>query len=360
LKAYILYHAFIHNDQVSEFIPEPAIDTTSATSSTEVAKDSQKWGMRKLMDYWRRIDERQNKYEREKGNSKDSVFSSSDPPEKLHTWSDASTNSLDLKAISNFMANKDSDLVSERPQFLSLSSMHESNLLRQQIAKAAAASGARQASTSQDNAKDTADLTNNEQNEATVTLQSIAASREQRPALADLDWNQGDQRLATPPRTIPTDGPSHIDSSEVTREAAPEPYGSLQSDFSGLSSVTGATSCYYTSIMTASEMQNGESFSMTNEGDDDTGESTGSESCSSEEASDDEDEQDSRASPAPASAKPSDLQSFDDSSSTGHVAEEGRRFMMEELGLSGDDQTIVVVSQYNVPVVLLFVSQYIG
>ncbi|KAI8576040.1 hypothetical protein K450DRAFT_258604 [Umbelopsis ramanniana AG] len=296
--------------------------------------------MRKLMDYWRRIDERQTKYEREKGNPMDSVLSSSDSPEKLHTWSDTSTNSLDLRAISNFMANKDSAMASERPQFLSLSSMQESNLLRQQIAKAAAANGPRKASTSQDNAKDDADPSNHEQNEATVTLQSIAASREQRPALADLDWNQGDQRLATPPKTIPIDKPSHTDSSDVPRDAAPEPYGSLQSDFSGVSSATGATSCYYTSNMTASELQNEESFSMTNEGDDDTGSSTGSESCSSEGSDDD-----SRASPAPASAKPSDLQSYDESSLTGQAAEEGRRFMMEELGLSGDDQTIVVVSK---------------
>ncbi|KAI9290127.1 hypothetical protein BC943DRAFT_7061 [Umbelopsis sp. AD052] len=345
LKAYILYHAFIHNDQVSEFIPEPAIDTTSATTSAEAAKDSQKWSMRKLMDYWRRIDERQTNFEKERGNVLDSVFSSSDSPEKLHTWSDANTNSLDLRAFSNLMANKDSDLASERPQFLSLSSMHESNLLRQQIAKAAAN---RKASTSQDNnAKDNADLTNHEQNEATVTLQSIAASREQRPALADLDWSQGDQGLAISPQTIPIDNPSHADSDAVTRDAVPQPYGSLQSDFSGLSSVTGATSCYYTSNMTASELQNEESFSQTNEEDDeDTGSSTGSESCSSE-ASDD----DSRASPAPPSAKPSDLQSYDESSLTGQAAEEGRRFMMEELGLSGDDQTIVVVSKNELLVV---------
>jgi hypothetical protein len=340
LKAYILYHAFIHNDHVSEFIPEQAIDASSATSSTEVAKESQKWSMRKLMDYWRRIDERQRKYEGEKGNPLDSLLSS-EAPEKLHTWTDGNTNPLDLKAISNLISTKESDLASERPKFLSLSNMHESNLLRQQIAKAAAASSERDTS-SPNSPKEKADLSNNEQNEATVTLESIAVAREQRPALADLSWNQGEQQQTTPPRTIPTSKQSHVGSADVPRGAVHEPYGSLQSDFSGLSSVTGATSCYYTSAMTTSELQNDESSSMKNEGDD-TGESTGSESCSSDSSDDD---QDSRASPAEVSSKPSDLQSYDDNSLafTGHAAEEGRRFMMEELGLSGDDQTIVVVS----------------
>lgn len=316
------------------------MDKSSTQSAAEVAKDTQKWSMRKLVDYWRRLDERQNKYDREKGNALDSVFQSESSPEKGHTWSDGNINSLDLKALSNLMSTKESYLPTERPQFLSLTSMHEGNLLRHQIAKAAATttSGADE-STSQDKGK--TDLTNHEENEATVTLQSIAIAREQRPALADLDWSQGNERQATPPRAIRPD--NHQEATVVPAATASGGFGSLQSDFSGLSSVTGGTSCYYTSLMTASELQNEETFSLNNDGDD-TGESGSSASCSSD-SSDDENNR-------PSFAKPSDLKFLEDNAlnfSGQTVEDEGRRYMMEELGLSGDDQTIVVVSYHCFP-----------
>jgi hypothetical protein len=92
--------------------------------------------------------------------------------------------------------------------------------------------------------------------------------------------------------------------------------------------------------MTASELQNEETFSLNNDGDD-TGESESSASCSSD-SSDDENNRSSF-------AKPSDLKSLEDNGlnfSGQTVEDEGRRYMMEELGLSGDDQTIVVVSYH--------------
>lgn len=338
LKAYVLYHAYIHNDQVAEFIPEPSVETQPSQSSAEVAKDTQKWSMRKLVDYWRRLDERQTNYEREKGNPLDAVFPN-DSPEKGHTWSDSNINSLDLKVLSNLMSSKESDLAADRSQFLSLTSMHESNLLRHQVAKAAAAAAPSpkdEASTSQEKTK--SDVSNNEQNEATVTLESIAIAREQRPALADLDWSQSSVRQATRPRAMPSQHqPSQT--SEIPIVPPHGAYGSLQSDFSGLSSATGVTS-YYTSKMTASELQNEESLSVANDEDDDTGESGCSGSCSSD-SSDDE----SRA--ALALTKAPDVQTNEDPAMafSGPVADdESRRFMMEELSLSGDDQTIVVVS----------------
>lgn len=331
MKAYVLYHAFLHNHHVAEFIPEPVINKTLAQSSAEPTKDSQKWSMKKLVDYWRRLDERENTSERK--NAIDTSVNN-DTQDKLYTWSDANAASLDFKALSNFMATKGSNLSTERPQFLSLSSAHESNLLRNQIAKAAA----EMEGDSKSKELEDGEGSNHEKNEATVTLESIAVAREQRPALADLNWDQENQHAATSPKAIPSKTSSSTEKN-ATQHVPPGAYGSLQSEYSTLSYATGTTSCYYTSAMSQALNEENESVN-----DDDTGVSESFGSCSSDASEEDEE---SSTSNAVASPKSSNMASVD----VGHIGvsdreDEGRRFMTEELGVKGDDQTIVEVNLF--------------
>ncbi|KAM3588725.1 hypothetical protein VKS41_001163 [Umbelopsis sp. WA50703] len=328
LKAYVLYHAFLHNHHIAEFIPEPVISKALAEKSAESSRDSQKWSMRKLVDYWRRLDERESTNEQK--NAKHAAFNT-DSQAKLYTWSDANAASLDFKALSNFMATKESSLSAERPQFLSLSSAHESNMLRNQIAKVTSEIDGEDTSKEHENGEGS----DHEQNEATVTLESIAIAREQRPALADLNWDQGGHQPATPPKAIPSQDTSTPTTEKNTSQHIPSvAYGSLQSEFSTISFATGVTSCYYTSAMSEAHDQEDESIN-----DDDTGVSESFGSCSSE-SSDEGDE--SSASNAAVSPKSSKLASIDVGSiGFSDREDEGRRFMTEELGVNGDDQTIV-------------------
>ncbi|KAJ2955823.1 hypothetical protein NQZ79_g8237 [Umbelopsis isabellina] len=330
LKAYVLYHAFLHNHHIAEFIPEPVINKALVQSSAEPSRDSQKWSMKKLVDYWRRLDERENTNEHK--NALDTALNS-DTQDKLYTWSDANAASLDFKALSNFMATKESSLSAERPQFLSLSSAHESNMLRNQIAKAAAGMDVDSESKEHENGEGS----NHEQNEATVTLESIAVAREQRPALADLNWDQENQQSATPPKAIPSKDMSRPNTEKNTsHHIPPVAYGSLQSEYSTLSYATGTTSCYYTSAMSQALNEEDESVN-----DDDTGVSESFGSCSSDSS---EEGEESSTSNAAASPKSSNMASIDiDRIGFSDREDEGRRFMTEELGVKGDDQTIVEV-----------------
>lgn len=286
--------------------------------------------MKKLVDYWRRLDERENTNEHK--NALDTALNS-DTQDKLYTWSDANAASLDFKALSNFMATKESSLSAERPQFLSLSSAHESNMLRNQIAKAAAGMDVDSKSKEHENGEGS----NHEQNEATVTLESIAVAREQRPALADLNWDQENQQSATPPKAIPSKDMSRPNTEKNTsHHIPPVAYGSLQSEYSTLSYATGTTSCYYTSAMSQALNEEDESVN-----DDDTGVSESFGSCSSDSS---EEGEESSTSNAAASPKSSNMASIDiDRIGFSDREDEGRRFMTEELGVKGDDQTIVEV-----------------